>query len=284
METSEEKPDVSVVILTKNGAETIGRCLESLFNQESSHKFEVIAIDSGSTDGTLDILGNFQVRLERIPPSEFNFGGTKNLGFSISKGDIVVFLSQDAIPAGSNWLERMIAPFEDEGVMIVQGVDRSGRDGFYWLREGLFWYTSEIKRWLERYQQIGLSCVTIAIRKTAWEKVKFQTVPFGEDKLFQKNAVEAGMRIVLVDGTFVEHTHRYTCKSLRKRITNEGLGARISGEDYSFKDMIGDMLNLRIYRYLVRGMGRGEIRSVGELMFPVVRPFYVYKGARSFRE
>ncbi|MFQ5884915.1 MAG: glycosyltransferase family 2 protein [Thermoplasmata archaeon] len=284
METPEAQPKASIVILTKNGSETIRRCLGSLFNQETGFEFEVIAIDSGSTDGTLNILAEYPVKIEKIPPSDFNFGATKNLGFSVSEGEFVVFLSQDAIPVGNDWLQRMTTPLEDPEVMIVQGLEMSGKQGFYWWREGLFWNTSEIRRWMERYDNIGLSCVTLAVRRKAWEKVKFDTVPFGEDKLFQKKAVEAGLRIVLAKDAFVEHTHNFTCRSLRNRLTNEGLGARVSGESYSLRDMFGDILKKQPYRNLVRGLRNGKIKNMAEFFYPLARPFYIYKGMRFARE
>lgn len=281
METPEGRPIASIVILTKNGSKTIRRCLESLFGQKTGYNYEVIAIDSGSTDGTLDILADYPVTVREIPPSEFNFGETKNLGFSISKGDFVIFLSQDAIPIGHDWLEKMIAPFEDMEVMVVQGIEKCGKDGFYWLREGLFWYTSEIRRWMDKYKHIGMSFVSIAIRRTAWEIVKFDRVPFGEDKLFQKKAVEAGFKIVYVKDTLVEHTHEYSLASLISRIRNEGLGARVSGETYSFRDLLADLTNFRIYRYLIKGLRSREIRNLGELLFPLIRPVYIYMGMHS---
>jgi rhamnosyltransferase len=284
MGASEGQPRVSVVLLTKNGIQTIGRCLESLFKQEPGFTFEVIVIDSGSTDGTIETLSRYPVNLRRIPPEDFNFGATKNLGFSISQGQIVVFLSQDAIPLGNDWLRKMTAPFEDPGVMVVQGAEVSGEDGFYWWRKGFFWYTAEIRRWMGRYNEIGLSCVTIAIRKKAWENLKFETVPFGEDKLFQKKAVEAGLGIVLAKNALVEHTHRFTLRSLFRRVKNEGLGARISGEEYSLRDLARDVVNLQALGLLDQGLRDGEIRTLGELLYPIIRPIGIYVGWKSAKQ
>jgi rhamnosyltransferase len=274
----EDGSKVSVVILAKNGLKTIGRCLESLFSQKTDFSFDVIVIDSGSTDGTIDLLADYPVELRRIEPSEFNFGETKNLGFSISKSGIVVFLSQDAIPIGNEWLQRMIAPLEDPEVMIAQGHEKAGEGGFYWWVKAPFRYTSEIRRWMERYGQIGLSCVTIAIRRKAWERVKFDKVPFGEDKLFQKKAVEAGLKMVFVQDAAVEHSHDYTLSTVVGRITNEGLGARISGGSYSFGDMVKDLLYIPAYRHLLNGLRNGEIGGMAEFLFPLIRPVFVYKG------
>ncbi len=275
---SENSITASIILLTKNGDETIDACLASIFSQKSDLSYEVIVIDSGSTDRTLEILQNYSIRLYQIKPEEFNFGRVKNMGAELAKGEFLIYLSQDAIPADRDWLRNLTRPFTNPDVDVVQGVSESGEDGFFWWRKGLFWYTSEVRRWMERYQQIGLSCVTVAIRRKVWQNIRFESVPFGEDKLFQKKAVEAGLKIILARDAFVKHTHRYTFQSLTARITNEGLGARVSGESYSLRDMLKDLVNIRIYRHLLAGIRSGEVRSLGELLFPLVRPTYLFKG------
>jgi rhamnosyltransferase len=274
---SEEAPAVSIIILTLNGGETIDDCLASVFNQEIDLSYEVIAIDSGSTDSTMDVLKGYDVRLHQIEPEDFNFGRTKNMGAEMANGEYLIYLSQDAIPADRSWLRNMIGPFSDPGVHAVQGVEKS-EEGFYWWRKGFFWYTSEIRRWMEEYQQIGLSCVALAIRREAWERIRFDIVPFGEDKLYQKKATEAGMKIVLSRDASVLHAHSYSWKSLRNRVINEGLGSKVSGQEYTFLDMVMDLLNVRAFRMLFEGITNGEIRSIAEVAYPFVRPIFIYKG------
>lgn len=278
MAASSEQPYASVILLTKNGAQTIIRCLDAIFGQQTEFPFEVVAIDSGSTDGTIEVLNRYPVILRKIPSERFNFGATKNLGVSISKGQVVIFLSQDAIPLSDDWLQKMAGSFSDPGMMVVQGVEVSSDDGFYWWSNGHFWFTSEIQRWMEEYHDIGLSCVSIAIRKEAFERIRFDEVPFGEDKLFQKKAVDAGLRIQVARDAIVEHTHRYSLKSLVERVVNEGLGARISGGEYSLRDAIGDSFNVRVIGLLFDGLRSGRVRSLGELLYPFLRPIGVYVG------
>jgi len=55
--------NASVIVLTKNGEETISKCLEGVFSQKSEHQFEVIILDSGSTDATLDLVSGYDLRL-----------------------------------------------------------------------------------------------------------------------------------------------------------------------------------------------------------------------------
>src|SRR6266508_3231855 len=94
---SEFVPFVSVIILTRNGMPLVECCLHSVLDQETSWPFEVIVIDSGSTDGTLELVKSLPVELIRIKPEEFNHGRTRNLGASQAKGEFVIFLVQDAV-------------------------------------------------------------------------------------------------------------------------------------------------------------------------------------------
>ena len=114
--------EVSIVILTKNGGKHIGEALESIFNQDFNGEFEVIVIDSGSNDITLEIIKKYPVILRQIPAHEFGHSKTRNLGAKISKGEIVVFLTQDAVPIGKKWLYSLTRHLsEDHGVGAVFG-------------------------------------------------------------------------------------------------------------------------------------------------------------------
>ena len=76
-----EKVDVSIIIPAKDEEENIGKCLEAIYNQETNYRFEVIVIDSGSSDQTLDIAKKYSsVQVVEIQPGEFGHGKTRNLG------------------------------------------------------------------------------------------------------------------------------------------------------------------------------------------------------------
>ena len=72
---------------------------------------EIIVIDSGSTDRSLEIVRRYPVRLIEIPASEFNHGSTRNLGVRAAKGEYVVMTVQDALPGSDDWLELFLAGF-----------------------------------------------------------------------------------------------------------------------------------------------------------------------------
>src|SRR5438270_9163997 len=110
---AQEMMEASVVIPTKNGASSIGDCLEAVYSQEGTGRLEVVMVDSGSTDRTLEIARKYPVRVEEIPADEFHHARTRNFAASLATGEYLVFLSQDAIPANCGWLKAMLQNFED---------------------------------------------------------------------------------------------------------------------------------------------------------------------------
>ena len=105
-------PDVSIIILTYNKIRMLEMSLSAIFSQRSNLTYEVIIIDSSSTDGIEKLTSGFNVKLVRIDKKEFHHSKTRNLGVSLSKGRYVVFLTGDAIPHNSSWLANLVMPLE----------------------------------------------------------------------------------------------------------------------------------------------------------------------------
>ncbi|HLZ88539.1 MAG TPA: glycosyltransferase, partial [Puia sp.] len=138
MSTTGDTGSISVIIPVKNGATTIGQCLEALFGQSVRQRMEVILIDSGSTDGTLEIAAGFPVKIVRIEPAGFDHGLTRNLAVGHATGDLVYLTVQDARLADARALERMAAWFRDPAVMAVCGIQgvphEKDTNPVYWYR------------------------------------------------------------------------------------------------------------------------------------------------------
>lgn len=274
-------PEISIILLTKDGLPLLERTLSAIFTQKTDRPFEVIAIDSGSTDGTLELLARYPIRLEKIPPSEFNFGATRGMGYDIAQGQILVALSQDAVPADDQWLERLAAPFADPAVAAVKGGEYllPGVRPFYWSRIGRFYFTRSAARWRARYGFI-LSNANSAIRKKVWEQNRIGRVEVQEDKFLQKMWTERHLVIIMEPDARVYHSHSYNLPSLARRSENDGLGQRVCGQWYSFVDACLDALNLENWRWWLKGCLKGEISTLAEISFPIVRPFFTWKGNR----
>ncbi len=111
--------NISVVILTYNGENYLPQLLDKLAVQ--SVKFELIIIDSSSSDLTHTILKTRGVDYVIIPKNEFNHGGTRNLALNYTKGDIVVYLTQDAIPHDEFAIEYIANGLLKENAAIAYG-------------------------------------------------------------------------------------------------------------------------------------------------------------------
>ncbi len=221
---------LSVLLLTKNGGGDLELVLLALFGQGSVPPFEVIAVDSGSTDGTLDLLRRFPIRLEAIPAETFHHARTRNFAASLASGEILIFLSQDAIPASEVWLSTMISNFSDPGVGAVYG-RQLPRPGSSREREDtldtLYGRDRIVKDPGHRnglgYRFYHFSDVNAAIRRSVWEQVRFpEDLRVFEDLGIAKGILDQGWKIVYEPKSSVLHSHRHTTVGLFKRYFDIG--------------------------------------------------------------
>lgn len=264
----------------------MGRCLSAIFRQNTANPFEVVVIDSGSTDSTLAILQQYPLKLSRISPSEFNFGSTRDAAFRMAQGEYLVTLSQDVEPATPDWLQSLTAPFADPDVAAVQGVcitPTSGPAGvplprvFFWVRGG--YNPPETKRWRKLYGGISFSHANAAVRKKVWEEHPIGPVPMSEDKVLQKKLMGGGHRIVMAPQARAYHWHYYEdTLAVVRRCRNEGLGWRYVGVEYTVADLLREVLDPYRYAVLAYGLLSRKITTLQELLFPFIRPFCLYIG------
>jgi rhamnosyltransferase len=272
--------NTSIVIPTYNGGELLRRTLKAIFAQQTTKSFEVVVIDSGSKLDTKQILAEFPIKLIEIPNSEFNHGLTRDLGAESASGEFLIFINQDAEPGDSQWLELMLAPFVDRNILAVQGGIRERHDmrRFFWDSCGeTFYFTSESKNWIRQHFNMGFSTVNCAIRRSQWQLHPFGKMDIFEDKGFQGQVHRKGDEIVYSDG-FVYHTHDYTYDQLKHRCQDEGYGWKLVGENYSLLQAIKDIFILKNYTKLIRGILKGKVQRWSEVIFPILRPIWIYKG------
>jgi rhamnosyltransferase len=220
----------SILLLTKNDAHGVCACLNAVYSQKHIDPFEVLVIDSGSTDGTLDAVRRFPVRLEQIPPESFHHARTRNLAARSAKGEILVFLSQDAIPASTGWLRAMIYNFSDSTVGAVYG-RQLPKPGSSLEREdalsALYGAQKMIKdpacRNRRGYLFYHFSDVNAAIRRSVWESTLFpENLKVFEDLGIAKLMLDAGWKIIYDPAAPVFHSHKHTTAGLFKRYFDIG--------------------------------------------------------------
>ena len=227
---AQEMMEASVVIPTKNGASSIGDCLEAVYSQEGTGRLEVVMVDSGSTDRTLEIARKYPVRVEKIPADEFHHARTRNFAASLATGEYLVFLSQDAIPANCGWLKAMLQNFEDGAVGAVYGrqvpkvgstQERHDALNTVYGSERVVKDASSKKSLGHRYYHF--SDANAAIRRDAWEATRFpEDMKVFEDLGIAKRILDAGWRIVYEPEASVMHSHNHTTPELFKRYFDIG--------------------------------------------------------------
>ena len=226
-------PVTSVVILTRNGYPEIAECLTAVFCQETDWPYEVIAIDSGSTDGTLGVLRRYPARLVEIPPESFNHGGTRNLGAELAEGEFVVLLTQDAIPANSRWLSALVAALDEPGTAGAFSRQLPKADAHVLVKRSLsLWVAGSDQRRVKRmppaqdyarmspYEQYLLAAfdnVSSCVRKAVWQELPFSETPFGEDIDWAQRALLAGHTLVYEPASRVYHSHNRSARYEFKR-------------------------------------------------------------------
>jgi len=284
--TDPAAPEVSVVILTYNGGAVLREALDVISRQKIGSTFEIVLVDSGSSDGTEKLGETNDVRIVRIPHERFRYGHARNVGFRAARGRYIATISQDFVPRDEAWLSNLIEPLR-RGADIVQGhgLPPLDRRPFYWETRR-FWFTRESHDFKRRHNGFCLSCVNMATRRDVWEAAGFgDETPMSEDIYFQKRAFEKGFRrTIQAPGAVGYHGHWYSLRSLFERCSEEGLGWRWIGERYRFADMLLDLVDPRSYAKLALGLLSGQIRTTPELLFIWVRPLAVYKGNRFPRE
>ncbi len=279
-------PAVSVVIPTRNAGPHCERLLQAVFGQATNKSFEVIALDSGSTDGTFDLLQQYGVRVISMPTAEFDWGRARETLFQAASAPIIANVSQDAIPAHEHWLDHLVQPLEDKTVGASSGSSMPDPNRHYpqfqWEKNGYYYFTRGIREFVKRYGR-GLSFANAAVSRAVWERLHIDPQPTGEDFQFKKKLHAAGLSIAFPEDAPVLHHHNYALRALYRRCRNEGLALRELGCPYHEGDLLCDLASPAKYVQWLREVKRGSLRNAGEWIYPVLRPVAVYAGSRFAR-
>ena len=216
-------PSISIVVPTFNGAATLPALLDAISRQRIEHQVEVVAIDSGSTDGSVELLRSARVRLITIPAATFNHGLTRNLGIDASAGELIVLTVQDAVPASDTWLAALTRPLALDPCLAgtfarqLPRPDAGALTRHYLSR----WFASsesartvavtgaelEALSPLERLDRCTFDNVCSCIRRSVWQQHPFRETPIGEDVEWAREVLLSGQQIAYVPSATVVHSH-----------------------------------------------------------------------------
>jgi rhamnosyltransferase len=210
---------ISVIIPTRNGAALLPAVLTMLCRQ-SIPIDELMIIDSSSSDMTCDIAMDFGVKLTTIKKEDFDHGGTRTFMAQKAKGDILVFLTQDAVPSTRDAVRKLILPLqEDQNIAVAYGRQLpTAEASFLASHLRMFNYPPQSSiRCFEDRQQYGLKTVFVsnsfaAYRKSALAGVGYfkNGLIFGEDTCTVGRLLKTGAKIAYVADAAVYHSHNYS--------------------------------------------------------------------------
>lgn len=213
----------SVIIRTLNEAKYLGELLEGVGQQVTNGlDCEVVVVDSGSTDGTLEVAERYGCRILHIAREEFSFGRSLNMGCESAEGDILVVTSGHCVPTDSLWLQRLCQPLIDGHAQYSYGRQLAGRDSHY-SESRVFekYFPAE-----SRIPQEGFYCnnANSALLKDTWSKYRFNEELTGlEDMALAQCLVRDGGKVAYVADAAVYHHHAETWKQVRRRFEREAI-------------------------------------------------------------
>jgi len=300
---AEEEVLATVVVLTYNGERYLRDLLNGVRAQRVDGVVEVLVIDSGSTDGTLDIVAEFpEVELLRIPNEEFGHGRTRNLAAHRAAGRYVAYLTHDAVPATDRWLYELLQPFTlAPRVVAVMGKQVPRPTCFPLLKyeidavfsgfgpdfgTSLFYEDDFVTSEAVRNAVTFYSDVNSAARRDVLVgPTPYRDVSYAEDQLLGRDVVAAGMVKAYAPRAVVVHSNDLTLAEYDERMEAETLGQREVGIAVARPSLAV------VVRMSTRGVLRDAVRILRDrdygwrrkLYYLVVNPLYHVQKWRGVR-
>ena len=204
---------------SKNSDWVIADSLDGLFKQDFTD-FELLVMDSGSTDSTLDIVRRYPHRLIRVPPGDYVPGMVLNQGCKEAKADFIVFQNSDTIPLHPEALSRLVEPLFKGEADATFARQTPRPEAETWVRSD---YARSFPSAGHAPEWLPYSLPFAAMTRKAWKRLPFYVDSWAsEDTHWGVNAPKHGIRIQYVPTARVMHSHNYTLRQLHARRFVEG--------------------------------------------------------------
>jgi len=215
------KPNCSIVIRAFNEDKHIGRLLAGI-NQQTVKNVQVILVDSGSTDTTVEIAKSMGAEVVSIEPKDFTFGKSLNLGISHAESDLVVIVSAHVYPVYPDWLENLLEPLKVSQSALSYGKQRGAKQTKY-SEHQIFakWYPDQSLLFQEHP---FCNNANAAIKRELWDQHHYhEGLPGLEDLEWANWAFKAGYNIAYQADAEVIHVHNETWKNVYNRYRREAM-------------------------------------------------------------
>ncbi|MFC4599690.1 glycosyltransferase family 2 protein [Cohnella hongkongensis] len=232
---------ISVVIPTLNAASYIRELIDRLKHQ-SMDCHEIIIVDSMSNDQTVEIAQRLGVTVLSVPRDAFDHGGTRNYAASHAEGDVLVFITQDALPEKLSFLEELTTPLAHGHVVAVYGrqIARPGASPIERMTREFNYHTTPMIKSLADVGEYGIKTffftnVCSAIRKDIFQEMGGFQEPIisNEDMIFTAKALLKGYSVAYAPKATVLHSHHYSLRMEFRR--NFDLGVSFRMNDWIFE-------------------------------------------------
>jgi rhamnosyltransferase len=232
------KPLASVIIPALDEEKNLHDCLHAVFGQKADFEFEVLLIDSGSTDHTLEIAAEFEkshrLRVLQVPRKEFSHGRTRRYGSEQAQGEFIVCLVADAMPANDQWLSHLVAACQKDdriagaysrqlprpGAGIIETIRLAkriaGKDQpriAELANPDEFWMLEPLQRIL----LCDFDDVSSVRRGSVLEKIPIPDRDWAEDLVWSRECLLHGHKIAYARESAVYHSHALSKDYLFKR-------------------------------------------------------------------
>ena len=214
-------PSASIVIRCYNEAEHLPTLFAELKRQTFTD-FEIVVVDSGSDDGTLEIVQNEEVVLRHIAKEEFSFGRSLNIGCAAASGQYLVFISAHCYPEHEHWLENLLSGFEEEKVATVYGRQRGVPQSHFSERQIFRRWFPDVS--VTRQDDPFSNNANCAIRQSLWEEFPYDETLTGlEDVAWAQQAMRHGWWVSYRADAGVTHVHNESPSQIRNRYRREAI-------------------------------------------------------------
>ncbi|TDK64130.1 glycosyltransferase family 2 protein [Bacillus salipaludis] len=243
-----EKKVVSVLIPTYNAGTEIIETLSRLYDQELDPNFEmeIIIVDSSSTDNTVSLIRTKypNITLNVIENKDFDHGGTRNYLMSISKGDYLLYMTQDAIPYDKRMVKNLLTAFSDPDVFIsfARQIPKKDANPLEIFARNFNYPSKSIEKNLNSIETLGIKTFFNSNVCSMYRRETFliyggfpEKVILNEDMILASKVIFGGKKVIYNAESKVLHSHNYRIKQVFKRYFDIGMAFNETSD--LFKDV-----------------------------------------------